>query len=130
MKKTIIATAAILGGSSIIIGAFGAHGLKEVLTPVQLNSFDTGVKYQVYHALFLLVIANLNFLSTNALKIIYGSTLLGVVFFSLSIYLLSTNDLTTFNFKFLGPITPIGGLFLVAAWLMLFYYSMKKDKNN
>lgn len=130
MKKTIIATAAILGGSSIIIGAFGAHGLKEVLTPVQLNSFDTGVKYQMYHALFLLVIANLNFLSTNALKIIYGSTLLGVVFFSISIYLLSTNDLTTFNFKFLGPITPIGGLFLVAAWLMLFYYSMKKDKNN
>lgn len=130
MKKTIIATAAILGGTSIIIGAFGAHGLKEVLTPVQLNSFDTGVKYQMYHALFLLVIANLNFLSTNALKIIYGSTLLGVVFFSLSIYLLSTNDLTTFNFKFLGPITPIGGLFLVAAWLMLFYYSMKKDKNN
>lgn len=130
MKKTIIATAAILGGSSIIIGAFGAHGLKEVLTPVQLNSFDTGVKYQMYHALFLLIIANLNFLSTNALKIIYGSTLLGVVFFSLSIYLLSTNDLTTFNFKFLGPITPIGGLFLVAAWLMLFYFSMKKDKNN
>lgn len=130
MKKTIIATAAILGGSSIIIGAFGAHGLKEVLTPVQLNSFDTGVKYQMYHALFLLVIANLNFLSTNALKIIYGSTLLGVVFFSFSIYLLSTNDLTTFNFKFLGPITPIGGLFLVASWLMLFYFSMKKDKNN
>lgn len=130
MKKTIIATAAILGGSSIIIGAFGAHGLKEVLTPVQLNSFDTGVKYQMYHALFLLVIANLNFLSTNALKIIYGSTLLGVVFFSFSIYLLSTNDLTTFNFKFLGPITPIGGFFLVASWLMLFYFSMKKDKNN
>lgn len=130
MKKTIIATAAILGGSSIIIGAFGAHGLKEVLTPEQLNSFDTGVKYQMYHALFLLVIANLNFLSTNALKIIYGSTLLGVLFFTFSIYLLSTNDLTTFNFKFLGPITPIGGLFLVAAWLMLFYYSMKKDKNN
>ena len=130
MKKTIIATAAILGGISIIIGAFGAHGLKEVLTPVQLNSFDTGVKYQMYHAFFLLVIANLNFLSTRALKIIYGSTLIGVVFFSFSIYLLSTNDLTNLNFKFLGPITPIGGLFLVASWLLLFYYSLRKDKNN
>lgn len=128
MKKTILITAAIFGGSSIIIGAFGAHGLKELLNPIQLNSFDTGVKYQMYHALFLLFVSQCNFLNHKSLQIIYWTTTLGILFFSFSIYLLSTNDLTTFNFKFLGPITPIGGLFLVASWLELLYFSIK-NKN-
>ena len=128
MKKTIIITAAILGASSIVLGAFGAHGLKDVLTPIQLNSFDTGVKYQMYHALYLLAIAQFNFLNHKSLSIIYWLTTLGVVFFSFSIYLLATRALTGFNIGFLGPITPIGGLFLVASWLFLFY-SVIRTKN-
>jgi uncharacterized membrane protein YgdD (TMEM256/DUF423 family) len=128
MKKTILITAAIFGSSSIILGAFGAHGLKELLNPIQLNSFDTGVKYQMYHALFLLLVAQIGFLNQKALQIIYWTTTLGILFFSFSIYLLSTRDLTGFNIGFLGPITPIGGLFLVASWLELLYFSIK-NKN-
>ncbi|MFY7810981.1 MAG: DUF423 domain-containing protein [Flavobacterium sp.] len=130
MKKTILITGAIIGGSSIIIGAFGAHGLKDLLNPIQLNSFDTGVKYQMYHALFLLFISQCNFLNEKALKVIYWTTILGIIFFSFSIYLLATNDLTSFNFKFLGPVTPLGGLFLVASWLELLIYSIKINKKS
>ena len=71
MKKTILITAAIFGSSSIILGAFGAHELKELLNPIQLNSFDTGVKYQMYHALFLLLVAQIGFLNQKALHLHY-----------------------------------------------------------
>ncbi|WP_299517036.1 DUF423 domain-containing protein, partial [uncultured Flavobacterium sp.] len=113
MNRKIILFASILGVISIILGAFGAHALKEVLNENQLVSFETGVRYQFYHALFLLFLGTSVLLSDKTKNIILTLVLVGVLFFSGSIYLLATNDLTSIDFKFLGPITPIGGLLLI-----------------
>lgn len=91
MDKKIFVTASLLGMIAIILGAFGAHKLKEVLTLEQLNTFETGVKYQMYHAFFLLFVGLNTALTDKAKRIIYFLTLFGVVFFSGSIYLLATN---------------------------------------
>lgn len=126
MDKKIISTGAILGMIAIILGAFGAHALKKVLSIEQLITFETGVRYQMYHALFLLFIGMMDMLSQKAKKTIYYLVLTGVILFSGSIYLLATNDLTSFDFKVIGFVTPIGGLLLILAWGVLLYNSIKK----
>lgn len=127
MDKKIISTGAILGMIAIILGAFGAHALKKVLSIEELSSFETGVRYQMYHAFFLLFIGMINDLSQKAKKTIYNLVLFGVLLFSGSIYVLATNSLTSFDFKVIGFITPIGGLLLILAWgVLLFHTLMKK----
>jgi uncharacterized membrane protein YgdD (TMEM256/DUF423 family) len=126
MDKKIISTAAIFGMIAIILGAFGAHALKKVLSIEELSTFETGVKYQMYHALFLVLIGTLTELSQKAKKIIYNLVVFGVLFFSGSIYLLATNSLTSFDFKVIGFITPVGGLLLILAWGVLFFNFIKK----
>ncbi|MFV8343411.1 DUF423 domain-containing protein [Flavobacterium sp. XS2P39] len=119
MDKKIISTGAILGMIAIILGAFGAHALKKVLSLEQLSTFETGVRYQMYHALFLLFIGLKTDLPQKVKKAIYFLVLFGVFLFSGSIYLLATNDLTSFDFKVIGFVTPIGGLLLIVAWGVL-----------
>ncbi len=123
MNKKIIGTAAIIGLISIIFGAFGAHALKAVLNAEQLVSFETGVRYQMYHALFLLFVGMANVITEKQKKTIFILTLIGILLFSGSIYLLATQGISGINFKFLGPVTPIGGMFLIFSWLMLAFYS-------
>ena len=127
MDKKIISTGAILGMIAIILGAFGAHALKKVLSIEELSTFETGVRYQMYHAFFLLFIGMINDLSQKAKKTIYNLVVFGVLLFSGSIYVLATNSLTSFDFKTIGFITPIGGLLLILAWgVLLFHTLMKK----
>ena len=127
MDRKIISTGAVLGMIAIILGAFGAHALKKVLSMEELSTFETGVRYQMYHALFLMLIGIINELSQKAKKIIYNLVVFGVLLFSGSIYLLATNTLTSFDFKVIGFITPIGGLLLILAWgVLLFHTLMKK----
>ena len=126
MNRKIILVATVLGVIAIILGAFGAHALKEVLNENQLVSFETGVRYQFYHALFLLFLGTTVLLSEKIKKIILILVLIGVLFFSGSIYLLATNNITSIDFKFLGPITPIGGLLLIGAWTALFLNILKQ----
>ena len=129
-KKTII-TAAILGMIAIILGAFGAHALKKVLSIEQLATFETGVRYQMYHALFLLFIGLIPDLTSKAKNNIYNLVLSGVVLFSGSIYLLATNEFTPFfDFKIIGFVTPIGGFLLISAWAVLLYNITKKSDKN
>lgn len=123
MNKKIVGTAAIIGLISIIFGAFGAHALKAVLNAEQLVSFETGVRYQMYHAIFLLFVGMANVITEKQKKTIFILTLIGILFFSGSIYLLATQGISGINFKFLGPVTPIGGMFLIFSWLMLAFYS-------
>ena len=125
MNKRIIATGAFLGMIAIILGAFGAHALKKVLPPEQLITFETGVRYQIYQAFFLFFLATQNDLLEKTKKTIYTLNVIGVLFFSGSIYLLSTSSLTAINFKSIGFITPIGGLLLIIAWGMLGYSTLK-----
>ena len=126
MTKKLITTATILGTLAIILGAFGAHALKKVLTPEQLITFETGVRYQMYHALFLLFLSSLTTLTDKSKKAILILVQLGVLLFSGSIYLLATNDLTAFDFKVIGFVTPIGGVLLIAAWCVLLYQNWIK----
>ncbi len=126
MERKIVRIAAILGMLAIILGAFGAHALKKVLTVEQLVTFETGVKYQMYHALLLLLVGLSAQVSDVAKKRIFYFVVTGVLFFSGSIYLLATNDLTTFDFKRIGFITPIGGLLLIVGWMCLFIDFLKK----
>ena len=121
-------TATSLGLVGIVLGAFAAHGLRSVITDSALESFQTGVRYQMYHVLFLFVIGLNSHLSSTQKKYILGLTLAGIILFSLSIYLLATNAMTSIDFSFLGPITPIGGLFLISAWGALLY-GLIKHKN-
>ncbi|WP_334056619.1 DUF423 domain-containing protein [Polaribacter sp. P097] len=111
----------IFGFLAIVLGAFGAHLLKKKLNQDQLQSFETGVKYQMYHAIVLLVLGyNLN--DTLALDnyIVY-CFIIGVILFSFSIYGLVISAYKGKKLKFLGPITPLGGLFLTLGWLLLLY---------
>lgn len=126
MTKKLITTASILGAIAIILGAFGAHALKKVLNSDQLITFETGVRYQIYHALFLLFISTLDTITDKSKKVILTLVQLGVLFFSGSIYLLASNDLTAFDFKTIGFITPIGGALLIAAWCVLIYQNWMK----
>ena len=126
MDRKVIATAAILGITAIALGAFGAHGLKKLISPESIVVFETGVKYQIYHALFLLFVGGNNLITDKAKKTILTLTVAGVVFFSVSIYFLACNKLFSFDFKKIGIITPIGGLLLISAWFMLFLNIIKR----
>ncbi len=121
MNRKIILVASVFGLLAIVFGAFGAHALKALLNENQLVSFETGVRYQMYHALFLLLLLGTTSLVTEKTKkVIFYLVLTGVLLFSGSIYLLATNDLTSIDFSFLGPVTPVGGLSLMLAWTVLF----------
>lgn len=113
--------ASILGGLAVVLGAFGAHALKKILSEEQLKSFETGVKYQMYHAIVLLVIG-FNFkLETASEKYMVYSFMLGVLLFSFSIYGLVISSAKNKKLTFLGPVTPLGGLLLIIGWGLLFY---------
>lgn len=112
---------AVLGLLAVIFGAFGAHILKKTFTNEQLVSFETGVKYQMYHAIVLLFLGyNLSLDSYLVSSVVY-CFIIGVALFSFSIYGLCLSASKGKKMKFLGPITPIGGLFLVVGWGLLLY---------
>lgn len=120
---TALIAGSIYGALAIILGAFGAHALKKHMTAERLESFEVGVKYQMYHAIFLVVLglmpAQLNI--RGAVNII----IIGVFLFSFSIYGLTLSATFKKKIKILGPITPIGGLCMVIGWVMLLIQFIK-----
>jgi uncharacterized membrane protein YgdD (TMEM256/DUF423 family) len=121
MTQFTLLFASILGGLAVVFGAFGAHALKKILSDDQLKSFETGVKYQMYHAIVLLVIG-FNFkLETASEKYMVYSFMVGVLLFSFSIYGLVISSAKNKKLTFLGPVTPLGGLLLIIGWGLLFY---------
>ena len=116
---------ALLGLLAVVFGAFGAHLLKKLFTVDQLNSFETGVKYQMYHALVILMLSfNFN-LESSLEKNMMFCFILGTFLFSFSIYGLCISAAKGKKLKILGPITPLGGLFLVIGWGLLLYHFIK-----
>ena len=113
--------ACILGGLAVVFGAFGAHALKKVLSEEQLKTFETGVKYQMYHAIVLLVIGFSFNLESASEKYMVYSFMAGIILFSFSIYGLVISSAKNKKLRFLGPITPIGGLLLIIGWSLLGY---------
>ena len=115
-NNCVIATGAAFGALGIIFGAFGAHALKKILSAEKLASFEVGVRYQTYSALFLILIGyNANF-EINLMQWAYYLVTTGTILFSFSIYFLSLSEYLKKNFKFLGPITPLGGLLMILGW--------------
>ncbi|MFT6983740.1 MAG: uncharacterized membrane protein YgdD (TMEM256/DUF423 family) [Crocinitomicaceae bacterium] len=116
MNKKIVITGAALILIGIVLGAFGAHSLKKVVDASQVFSFETGVRYQIYHGFALIILgANADRLLFNS-KWVIRIMLIGVAVFSLSIYLLVLQGPMGVSLKFLGPITPIGGLLMILGW--------------
>lgn len=125
MNKYLLITGALFGGLAVILGAFAAHGLEALITLDQIETFETGVRYQMYHAFLLLIVGSLNILNDKTKKIILWMTVFGVILFSGSIYGLATNDLTSFDFKTIGFVTPIGGFLFILSWVIMLIKFLK-----
>ncbi len=123
-------TGIALGMLAIVLGAFGAHGLGKLVPESAVDSFETGVRYQMYHALLLILLGTWKGLPEKQLRNVFVLVVLGTLFFSFSIYFLATNSLTMFDFKRIGFITPLGGSILILAWGILGFYvfRLKTDK--
>lgn len=129
MNRTIFSTACVFGLVAVVLGAFGAHGLKELVEARLVSSFETGVRYQMYHAFLLFVLGLLPNIKEGVKRRVYYLVVFGVVLFSFSIYLLAINSLVDFDFKVIAFITPIGGALLIGAWGLLGYH-LFRNKNT
>lgn len=115
-----------LGMIAVILGALGSHALKEVLRPEQLESFTIGVRYQMTHVLLLMVVLLTSYFNEDVKQTSFWLTIIGILLFSGSIYLLNLQELLGTKLSFLGPVTPIGGLFLIANWGFLALKAFKR----
>ena len=127
MAKSILVKAGILGVIAVLGGAFGAHALKEILTQAHLDSFQTGVRYQLIHAVVLLFLFLLmNKFESKQFKIAANLIFWGVILFSGSIYILTLKNIIGLEIlKFAGPITPIGGLLIISGWVCIVWGGVK-----
>ena len=128
MNKILLASGAVFAALAVMGGAFGAHALKDKLEPGSLQVFETAVKYQMYHSLALLLVGFFSDRLNPSLASYAGYLFIGgIVLFSGSLYLLSTKHLIgTESWKFLGPVTPLGGLCFIAGWILLTVAVFKK----
>ncbi len=126
MNKKIVLTAAVLLMLAIILGAFGAHGLKDKVSPERIATFEVGVRYQFYIGLAMLILGFNEEKLGFSLKPTFLFLLLGVLFFSVSIYFLAIQEILGASLKFLGPITPIGGLLMIIGFLIFLVKLMRK----
>ena len=118
-----------MGLLAIILGAFGAHGLEKLVDTDAIETFEVGVRYQMYHALFLLFLGIWGGIEERFKKRVFFSVVTGIVLFSFSIYALALNSLTSFDFKSLGFLTPIGGVFLILGWFFLGYHILTQKQS-
>lgn len=137
MKNYFLTIAGLFGASGVALGALGAHFLKAkmqagTITQEQLAGFDTATKYQLFHAIVLLLLFFIN--KDKKLKWLTISAnlfIIGTILFSGSLYLLSTRSLTGLeHITFLGPITPLGGIALIGGWICIIIQSFNVTKNN
>ena len=125
MKSTTLIIGAVYGLVSVILGAFGAHALKKIISVEKLASFETGVRYQMYAALFLLVVGYILKFETPSEKWISILMIAGTFIFSVSIYLLAFSEVMAIPSKIIGPVTPLGGLLMIISWAMLIFHFAK-----
>lgn len=129
MARSILMSAALLGALAVILGAFGAHGLKQIVPPETVTTFETGVRYHFYHV-FALLAAGLIAAQFPSRQILWAARLFmaGMLLFCGSLYLLTYLKATdTVGLSKLGLITPVGGVLLVAGWLFLFLGLLKRN---
>lgn len=128
MNRKIVIAATSLLILAIILGAFGAHGLKELVSADRLQTFEVGVKYQFYQGLGLLLLGLNADKFRFSMKVVWNLLIIGTLMFSVSIYFLAIQEVLGMSFKFLGPVTPIGGLLMIIGW-SLFLGNIIRQKN-
>lgn len=129
MNRKILISASIFGLLAVITGAFGAHALKKIVPLEMLSVWQTGVQYQFYHTIALLFLFALSGIKPTYINLSYKLFVAGIVLFSGSLYLLALKDYLELPWlRFLGPITPIGGVFLILGWAALLIGAIKSDK--
>ncbi len=124
-NRAAIVTGATFAMLAVITGAFAAHGLKQRLDPYDLAIFETAVRYQMYHAIALLIVglmASMPQFPTRWLKLAAIVFVLGIVLFSGSLYLLALSGI-----RWLGAITPLGGVAFIFGWLLLIVAGLSKQ---
>ncbi|WP_299218890.1 DUF423 domain-containing protein [uncultured Aquimarina sp.] len=127
MNKTILITGAVTALLAVLLGAFGAHGLEKLVDQTSINSFQTGVRYQMYHAIVCIILGNMAVLEDVAKKRIFYFFLSGMTLFSGSIYLLVVDEILGISLSSMGFVTPLGGFMLILGWIF-FVISLVKIK--
>lgn len=126
MNKRLILTASFFGALAVILGAFGAHGLKGLLSPYQLEIWQKGVDYQFYHTFALLYLSTFARYKNKLIRLAFIFFTFGIITFSGSLYLLALKDAYNISFAhYFGPVTPIGGLAFILGWVSLFLAAFK-----
>lgn len=126
MNKRIILTASFFGALAVVLGAFGAHALKGMLTPYQLDIWQKGVYYQFYHTFALLYLSTFARYKNKLISLAFSFFTAGILLFSGSLYLLAIKDVYHIGFaNYIGPVTPLGGLSFILGWLCLFLAALK-----
>ncbi|MFA5621047.1 MAG: DUF423 domain-containing protein [Weeksellaceae bacterium] len=125
MRRIVLAVGSFYGMLSVILGAFGAHAFKEILSAEKIVSFETGVRYQLFHAVLLIVLGLAMKFENGLEKYAARCLMIGAFVFPVSIYFLSFAEHWGVNLKWLGPITPLGGLFMIIGWFLLFLNFLK-----
>jgi uncharacterized membrane protein YgdD (TMEM256/DUF423 family) len=128
MNKKVILIAVGLIILGIILDAFSAHALKKLISFEQLQSFKVGTKYHLFHSLAVLILG-INYSKLKLSSTIIALFISGIICFSFSIYFLSIQDLIGVNLNILGPVTPIGGVLFIFAWILVFFKSMSIKQN-
>jgi uncharacterized membrane protein YgdD (TMEM256/DUF423 family) len=130
MQKSTVLIGAIFIVLAIILGAFGAHALKAILSEEKLLSFETGVRYQLIQGVSLLVLGLNSKTIAFELKIVERLLVIGTVLFSFSIYFLALSDIMGVSLKWLGPVTPIGGSLMIIGWIVFIYRLFLQKENH
>lgn len=126
MNKRIIITAAFFGALAVALGAFGAHGLKNLIDQSSLAIWQKGVEYQFYHTFALLYLSTFARYKNKLIGLAFMFFTAGILLFSGSLYLLALKDVYTGSIAhFIGPVTPIGGLCFIIGWVCLFLAALK-----
>lgn len=124
MKEVMLIVGGAYGGLAVLLGAFGAHYLKNRFSEEQLNSFETGVKYQMYHAILMVSLGHVLSFENFSERVMAWCFAIGIFLFSFSIYGLCISGAKGNKWRFLGPVTPFGGLLLLFGWILLTYNAL------
>lgn len=132
LQKQLIQAGAAFAGLAVIAGAFGSHGLKDVIEPVNMEIYETAVRYQFYHAFALLLVGfGMRRLHEQAIKVSFASFVIGIILFCGSLYLLSTSRLWAgTKLRWFGAVAPVGGISFVVGWFYLVYKGYKPSSHS
>jgi uncharacterized membrane protein YgdD (TMEM256/DUF423 family) len=126
MNKRIILTASFFGAMAVMFGAFGAHGLKSVVDSEALSIWAKAVEYQFYHVFALLFLSTFARFRNKLIDWSYYCFTAGILLFSGSLYLLALREPLNISFvNFIGPVTPLGGMFFIVGWILLFFAALR-----